>query len=209
MNELSITPTDNSPTDYEAEEREITLGTGRVLALFFGLVLLCATFFAIGYSMGRNSTKAAGELLPAPATPAGSETRQEANSSPTAETPAEARPAAEPGSPDRNPAAGSPAPGAPSARSAAAGGTTGEAAAPAAAKPAAAYFVQVAAVTKQEDAEALVESLKGREYQAFIADSSPDQLFHVQLGPFSMKDAEGTKARLVNDGYNPILKKSQ
>jgi cell division septation protein DedD len=68
--------------------------------------------------------------------------------------------------------------------------------------------VQVAAVSKQEDAEALVESLQGRQYQAFITDSSPDQLFHVQLGPFAdVKDAEAMRTRLRNDGYNPILKK--
>jgi DedD protein len=75
-------------------------------------------------------------------------------------------------------------------------------------QPVASYFVQVAAVSKQEDAQALVESLKGRQYQAFIADATPDKLFHVQVGPFTdVKEAETMRARLVNDGYNPILKK--
>jgi cell division septation protein DedD len=68
--------------------------------------------------------------------------------------------------------------------------------------------VQVAAVSKQEDAEALVESLKGRQYSAFIVNPSPDKLFHVQVGPFAdIKDAESARAKLVSDGYNPILKK--
>jgi cell division septation protein DedD len=71
-----------------------------------------------------------------------------------------------------------------------------------------AYYVQVAAVSKQEDAEALVESLKGRQYSAFIASPGSDKLFHVQVGPFSdVKQAEDTRAKLVSDGYNPILKK--
>jgi hypothetical protein len=30
----------------------------------------------------------------------------------------------------------------------------------------------------------------------------------VQVGPFAdIKDAEGMRSRLINDGYNPILKK--
>src|SRR6266849_3916091 len=55
----------------------------------------------------------------------------------------------------------------------------------AAAQSTAGYFVQVAAVSKQEDAEALVESLKGRQYSALIANSPSDKLFHVQVGPFT------------------------
>ena len=66
----------------------------------------------------------------------------------------------------------------------------------------------MAAVSKQEDAEALVESLKGRQYAAFITNTPPDKLFHVQVGPFAdIKDAEGMRSKLVSDGYNPILKK--
>jgi cell division septation protein DedD len=71
------------------------------------------------------------------------------------------------------------------------------------------YFVQVAAVSKQEDAQALVDALKKKQYPAFTANgSSTDKLFHVQVGPFSdIKDAEGMRTKLVGDGYNPILKK--
>jgi cell division septation protein DedD len=75
--------------------------------------------------------------------------------------------------------------------------------------PTAAYFVQVAAVSKQEDADALVDALKKKQYTAFVAaQAATDKLFHVQVGPFSdIKDAEATRARLVADGYTPILKK--
>ena len=38
--------------------------------------------------------------------------------------------------------------------------------------------------------------------------STGDKLFHVQVGPFNeIKDAEAVRAKLVADGYNPILKK--
>src|ERR1035437_6567268 len=54
------------------QDTEITLGTGRMLAIFFTLVLVCAFFFAIGFSLGRRTTIAgAGSLLSAPSgTPA-------------------------------------------------------------------------------------------------------------------------------------------
>jgi cell division septation protein DedD len=80
---------------------------------------------------------------------------------------------------------------------------------PATAMPTSGYFVQVAAVSKQEDADALVDALKKKEYPAFVASAAAnDKLFRVQLGPFSdIKDAEATRSKLVADGYSPILKK--
>ena len=38
-----------------SEDTEITLGTGKLLGLFFFLVAVCALFFALGYSLGRKS----------------------------------------------------------------------------------------------------------------------------------------------------------
>jgi len=59
-----------------------------------------------------------------------------------------------------------------------------------------------------EDAVSLVDALKQKQYPAFAANASSDKLFHVQVGPFNdIKDAEATRAKLVADGYNPILKK--
>lgn len=40
-----------------SQDTEITLGTGKMLALFFGLVALCAVFFGTGFSLGRSSVK--------------------------------------------------------------------------------------------------------------------------------------------------------
>ena len=44
-----------------SEDTEITLGTGKMLVLFFGLVALCAVFFGMGYSLGKNSAKPNGD----------------------------------------------------------------------------------------------------------------------------------------------------
>ena len=69
--------------------------------------------------------------------------------------------------------------------------------------------MQVAAVSKEEDAQALVDALKKKDYPAFVsAQSASDKLFRVQLGPFAeVKDAETMRTKLVGDGYSPILKK--
>jgi DedD protein len=205
-----MTPVSTAPVD-NSEDTEITLGTGKMLVLFFGLVILCATFFGMGYSMGRNSSKSTAELLPSPSTSKPSRPLQSTssfNSTPSPQPDSGAKPPDQPNSLSANPNAtsnsASSTSNAPPDQSAPSGqpGTSAQA------QPTAAYFVQVAAVSKQEDAEALVESLKGRQYQAFIADPTPDKLFHIQVGPFSdVKDAEAMRTRLVSDGYNPILKK--
>jgi DedD protein len=184
----------------EATDTEITLGTGKMLALFFGLVILCAVFFGMGFSMGKNSVKSTPELLPSPSqSGARSSTAKPATPSATISSPQTAQSAAAntADSSQSNSTAAQPTPdqGASQAQTASS-------------VPGVGYFVQVAAVSKQEDAEALVESLKGRQYQAIIANQAADKLFHVQIGPFAdIKEAEAMRSKLVSDGYNPILKK--
>lgn len=178
----------------KTEDTEITLGTGKMLGLFFGLVILCAVFFGMGYTMGKSAVKSSPELLPSPST---SSNTHPAGSKPSGTpAPAPQEVVQQQSVPPGTTASANPA-------------TTTPQTAPAPAdQPATGYFVQVAAVSKQEDAEALVESLKGRQYSAVIGSSASDKLFHVQVGPFAdIKDAEAMRAKLVSDGYSPILKK--
>jgi DedD protein len=195
-----------------SQDTEITLGTGKLLILFFGLVGICALFFALGYSLGRKSepaittasaaaspqivpgtTKASsGSPAAQPMTFYKSVEQKDANPELTPPADAKTEPAAAPpadAAPARTPPADAPD--------------------PATTLPAAGYFVQVAAVSKQEDGDALVDALKKKEYPAFVAAQVPtDKLFHVQVGPFpDIKDAEAMRARLIADGYSPILKK--
>jgi DedD protein len=208
-----------------SEDTEITLGTGKLLVLFFGLVAICAVFFGLGYSLGRKSeptmaatsaavpqttptpNRAGSATAPAPAmtfyksveqkdanaqlTPA-----SDANASTTAAAAAPANGSATTGS--ATPAPGSTAQTAPANQADSV--TT---------LPTSGYFVQVAAVSKQEDADSLVEALKAKQYPAFVApQSAMDKLFRVQLGPYAdVKDAEAMRTRLIADGYSPILKK--
>jgi cell division septation protein DedD len=200
-----------------AEDTEITLGTGKLLVLFFGLVGVVALFFALGYSLGRksepavttasaapapqtssNTSKSSGAAAAAPAQPMGfykavEQKDPNAELTPPADTKTDT--AASGASASTTPAA--PATGATAANPA-----------DASALPTGGYFVQVAAVSKQDDAEALVDALKKKDYPAFVAPQTSDKLFRVQLGPFSdFKEADGMRTRLVGDGYSPIVKK--
>jgi DedD protein len=193
-----------------SEDTEITLGTGKLLFLFFGLVAVCALFFAMGYSLGRKSEPTittASAAIPQP-----SPTANKANSGAAAATPPmtfyksveqkDANPQLTPSSDAKadppaavaNPSAAQPQP----MQQPELVGMV----------PAAGYFVQVAAVSKEEDADALVDALKKKDYPAFVAPPAADKLLHVQVGPFSdVKDAEAMRTKLIADGYSPILKK--
>jgi DedD protein len=190
-----------------SRDTEITLGTGKMLVLFFGLVALCAVFFGMGFSFGRTSVKAAGSDSVTSTSAANGPVRPtavrspNANPSPSADltfykTVGQSNSDAELATNDR-------------------GNNTQDTAAAAkndAANPPApalnGYYVQVAAVSKQEDAEALVDALKKKQYAAFAGNAPTDKLFHIQVGPYpDIKDAESIRAKLVGDGYNPILKK--
>ena len=53
----------------------------------------------------------------------------------------------------------------------------------------------------------LVAALKGLGYNASARSEPTDKLFHVQVGPFATRDqAMAMRAKLINDGYNAILK---
>ena len=187
-------------------DTEITLGTGRMLVLFLTFVLVCAVFFSIGFSLGRKTTMVGANNLvnastgtpaavvrPSAAkqnTPAPQSTDFSFYKSVGAKsTDTELAPKESPSSTAELPKAPTPV----ASSAPAAGG----------------YFVQVAAVSRQEDAESLVEALKKKQYPAFTANnSSADKFYHVQVGPYAdLKEAEGMRTRLIADGYNPIVKK--
>jgi len=197
-----------------SQDTEITLGTGKMLALFFGLVMLCAVFFGLGFSLGKNSTRpsllsdASGSTTSPGIRPAASKSTNAANSQGDGMTFYKAVEQKDP-APALNEA---PAKSAPAPEASADDAKQNRSGAPdplLAAATTNGYFVQVAAVSKQDDAQALVEALKKKQYSAFSANTGgSDKLYHVQIGPFNdIKDAELTRGKLISDGYNPILKK--
>ena len=213
-----------------SQDTEITLGTAKLLGLFFGLVIVCAVFFALGYTLGRksdagltatitpplqtssNGSKPAGTASSQPAPPMTfykAVEQKDANpqltpassdASSAGQTPATSSGASSPAATSSDPS---------SSGTSAQSSQSGNLPDPMVAVPTSGYFVQVAAVSKQDDAGALVDALKKKQYPAFVAsNSTTDKLFRVQVGPFAdIKDAEAMRSRLINDGYNPILKK--
>ena len=196
-----------------SQDTEITLGTGKMLAIFFTLVAICAVFFGLGFTLGKNSAhpslSADSALMTPPpgirpaASKSGAASATQPQDSmtfykavgqkqPESQLTGEAAPAT---TPAPHPAVATEKPPTASPEPTAAAMTNG-------------YFVQVAAVSKQDDAAALVDALKKKQYSAFTANPPGDKLYHVQVGPFAdIKDAEITRGRLISDGYNPILKK--
>jgi cell division septation protein DedD len=205
-------------------EMELTVGWGNLFAIFFGIVILCALFFGWGFKAGLKSASPEA-AAPAPAKSVNSASapkpsavhdvrddaalagsvnaqpgprlelfKEKPDAKPTL-SPAATASRASQKSPDTAPkAVASALPPAPEIKPMAGNGN---------------FVVQVAAVSKQEDAGALVNALLKKNYPVFVLGNVPgDKLFHVQVGPFAtLKDAESMRSRLAGDGYNPILKK--
>jgi DedD protein len=73
------------------------------------------------------------------------------------------------------------------------------------------FVVQIAAVSREEDAAALAGALRKKSYSVFVVNNPAvhDKLYHVQVGPFAtLQDAEAMKTKLTGEGYNPIVKRS-
>lgn len=205
--------------DYTADGgTEITLGIGKLLVLFFGLVILCGISLGVGYTLGRNSMKqalanAASAPVPSQMPVTSSSTKPGAATiTPPAPVPVEAAPAAqpEPASPSdltfsksltqkEAPSKLAPVP-APAPK---------QAAAPPAPRTTlgAGYMVQVAAVRNQDDAKLLSDALQRQRFPVVIVQPG-DKLYHVQVGPYAdVKDAESIRAKLIAAGYNAFLKR--
>jgi cell division septation protein DedD len=196
-------------------DREMTLGTSFIIGIFFALVLICAIFFAFGYSIGRRSAlPASGITVPAASTDSntGVSASKPASGIPVSQT-APANSATNEDSADEQPASEvKQTPIALPAKLSIKPTSVSRATAPSATLPAATSsgaqtVVQVAAVSRQSDANMLMAALKRHGYNAVVHPSPQDKLLHVQIGPFSTKkDADTMRQKLIGDGYNAIVK---
>lgn len=238
----------------EAEERDITIGPGKLLGLFFMLVMICGVFFAIGYSLGKTSAReqalndkaplnasmsapivgdssvakpsAASQTKTEPDT-AATDPKAEAPSSPdltffnavkrtdrkSTADPKQDAPAttakAEP-TPTIVPKVDAPTAAAPALQNTPMKAPKTETAAVTPAVSGA-FVVQIAAVTREEDAAALAGALRKKNYSVFVVNNPAvhDKFYHVQVGPFpTLQDAESMKTKLTGEGYNPIVKRT-
>ncbi|MDD5543291.1 MAG: SPOR domain-containing protein [Acidobacteriia bacterium] len=221
-------------TKRTSGDYEIVLENRQLVFIFFGAVILCAVFFALGFLIGREQRdiglRVENAKSPAPDAAATS-TKTAAKRSSSTEEPSSGKAAQEAIGKElsfyqavegkaTSTSSETTAPGQglkTEKPKAPASSTNAPAAAPSnpASKtsPATATLLfQVAALSKSVDAEALVRKLKDAGFHAFLvsppADSSGDKLFRVQVGPFTdLAAADQAKGKLVALGYKPILKK--
>lgn len=179
---------------------ERTIGSGHLVALFLGIVVLCCVFFILGYEMGRAqyehggaSANAARSAAPAASTPTPAKPETPAPGWPTSGSSAAAegsKAAAPVASP--SPAAAKPAP--------------AHAAPPASLKapeiPRGSIVLQVSANNNEADALGLAKVLQEKGFPAFVLTPSTDQWYRVQVGPYAdAKSAEQAKAALAKLGF--------
>jgi len=180
--------------EHDVQQGAESGGTAKLLVMFFGAAVVCAVFFGIGYKMGRGSAVDNATLVQEPKPVAAGAPKPSAMPRPASVE--SMAPEATSGEHSSTTAK--------NAQSVTATPTpisTGH--------PAGNFAVQVAAVTREEDADALVSALRNKNYPVFVVgNQAGDKFFHVQVGPFAtLADAEAMRARLAADGYNPILKK--
>lgn len=222
--------------DTREPDTEITLGLKSILGIFFGLALICGVFFGFGYSLGRGHSATPFASLPPAAQPAattappsvktvvegnaynyiagpGGPTRMPAGATLPAKPSASAavvtqdsestQPALVPATQAEPVPAGTTLSG-PSTPKVAAVSYPAQ---PSAVSSPANIMVQIAAVSRPDDANVLVAALRKLGYDAFAHAEQGDNLLHIQVGPFSTRDqAEAMRARLLSEGYNAILK---
>ncbi|HME32654.1 MAG TPA: SPOR domain-containing protein [Terriglobales bacterium] len=238
-----------------SEDTEITLGTGRMLGLFFLLAAICGVFFSIGYSLGKSSAreqalndqpsqvlaaspnaasssqsddKPSAVIASKPAADPAAQTRA---SEPTTEKPLTFYKAVQGGADsEQSPAKENPPAAAAKASAVEASPVPAQSAKRTQPSEAAGHsaagappvshsapmtgpgtiVVQIAALSREDDAVALAGALRKKDYNVFVVNNpaTSDKFYHVQVGPFAtLPEADAMKAKLIAEGYNPIVKK--
>jgi cell division septation protein DedD len=172
-------------------EKELVLGNKQLVSFFFVVLALCGVFFALGYMIGRNSSKAGISSLEGTPPPTASDapTGQRQRESEAPPRPAADTPLATP-----EPA--------PLVQTQAAREPVAAAAAPDTASPEpGATYLQVAA-QRRSDATNLVKTLREQNLPVVLAESSKPDLFRVLVGPYhKTADVAEAKARLKSLGF--------
>ena len=213
-------------------QEERGLSAHHLILLFLAGVAVCGVFFSLGFLVGFNERFSRSapptERVSAPAAIPPTVNRPAESGKVTAPASAVERPTgnfapdtstAQPAGPSRNAAP-------PQAKAAAVTPSALQPAVSAPAKPETSQqptsatapgevgqgiTLQVAALRSKQDAEALVNILKGRGYPVFLVTPeylhANDNLFRVQVGPFKTRDdAEKVRTKLSQEGFKPFVR---
>jgi len=185
-------------------EKELVLGNKQLISLFFVVVALCGVFFAMGYMIGRNTSKPTTANLENNAPAAAAASAAVPNGESPVPQPQDAEPPRETAANETQPPSGTPgnassnqladAQPTPSTQTQAAHDT------PFVPEEGATYL-QVTALHRA-DADNLVKTLREQKLPALLADSSKPDLFRVLVGPYRQTaDVADAKARLKALGF--------
>ncbi len=213
----------------EGEHFEKGLSTRYLLMVFLAGVAVCAVFFSLGFLVGYNERSS--KVVPLTENVTGSSSVIPPTVNPPAESLGSSGSAPSPtpasGAPDQistesvqleqSGKAQAPAPVKPPPAEAALATPPTSNARPApssassGAPPAQGVAVQVTALRAKSEAEALVKTLKGRGFAAYLvtpqAARAGDRLYRVHVGPFANRpEAEKVMARLSKQGFKPFIK---
>jgi len=219
--------------DSARDERELVLGNRQLLGIFFVATLLCGVFFAMGYVVGGNSTKAVSAADAATASDEGKrdepqpQPRNDSSAAVTAPTTATSAsgdtgaqlPTAEPRVADNPAAAGAqpptpvpvttqavpPAQYIPPAKPPAAAPAPVAASVPVSTPESGASYWQIAA-EQRPAADGVVKDLRERGLPAILAKSSKPELFEILVGPYrSPLSLSDAKRKLTELGFDRLI----
>lgn len=208
--------------------RDTVLESRHVVGLFLGVVVLCGVFFTLGYVMGRTQQDASVKAVSASATPARPADKPAAPAPSSWDFMGGANEKKAPGKLESSanpPASGGPPPVITSTpiKTEKAAAKTLEKAAGAKSAPVATsknaltkapliprghVVLQIAALTREADALALVEALQKKQFPAFLLTPTTGNLYRVQVGPYpDGKVADAAKQALEREGFKAITKR--
>ncbi len=213
----------------EGDRFEKGLSTRYLLMVFLAGVAVCAVFFSLGFLVGYNERSS--KVVPLTENITGSSSVIPPTVNPPAGAPGSSASAPSPtppsGPPDQistesvqleqSAKAQAPSPVKPllaetaSAPPPSSNARTASSPAPSGAPPSQGLAVQVTALRAKSEAAALVKTLKGRGFSAYLvtpqAAHAGDRLYRVHVGPFATRqEAEKVMARLSKQGYKPFIK---
>lgn len=200
---------------------ELILENRHLLLIFFAIVALSGVFFALGYIVGRNTLSPSASTAlaesegggsgakPSPMPPAAYYLRATPPTAPVPDQPAAAEPELQfdrtlgEQAPDAKLETPRVAGSSPAAPDLARNPNQSVAAVPA--PPG--ILVQVSALTRQQDAETLLQLLREKNLPVMVTTATTDTLYHVVVGPYqSDADAQKVKKLLEEDGFQPLIK---
>jgi cell division protein FtsN len=183
----------------KGDNHEMVLESRHLLGVFFAVVLLCALFFTFGFVLGRSQDPGrSATVLPAQKLPPADEVGFPEAKDLSFYDRVEGKPASE--SPARQEPSRAPAPSPPKRQQPTASTQS--------TRSQQTVYLQVAALTKEPDAQRLARKLKELGFPVVVRPPQSDRFHRVQVGPFENAElADAAQRRLAAHGYREVVRR--